>query len=123
MSEETIEKIFNEIANRCGLLTQNHIAFFTSDNTSFKDSLSTIGRFAGALRYRLKWGIWVIVDYNTIHVQSKSRCTNEISGDYSISQLEDVIEDINKFIKEIKLHNIKEKIINLEKDFKDEGQD
>lgn len=122
MSEETIERIFNEIANRCGLLTQNHIAFLSSDNTSFMESLSSTGNFV-YMRYRLKWGIWVFVDYNTIHVQSKSRCVNEISGDYSISQLDDVIEDINKFIKEIKLYNVKEKIINLEKDFKDEGQE
>ena len=30
MSDETIEKIFNEIATNCGLLTQNHFAFLSS---------------------------------------------------------------------------------------------
>ena len=30
MSDETIESIFNEIATKCGLLTQNHIAFLSS---------------------------------------------------------------------------------------------
>lgn len=45
MSEETIERIFNEIANKCGLLTQNHIAFQSSDNTAFRESLSSTGHF------------------------------------------------------------------------------
>lgn len=123
MSNETIERIFNEIANRCGLLTQNYFAFQSSDNTAFRYSLSTTGRLNPMIKYRLKWAVWIFIDYHSIHVNSKSRCTKEISGDYSISQLEDVIEDINKFIKEIKLQSVKEKIINLEKDFKDEWQE
>lgn len=116
MSDETIERIFNEIANKCGLLTQNHIAFLSSDNTAFRESLSTTGKFAN-VHYRLTWGIWVFVDYHTIHVQSKSRYTKTLSGDYSLSQLDDVIEDINKFLKEIKLRRVKERIKDIDKDF------
>lgn len=119
MSEETIERIFNEIATKCGLLTQNHIAFLSSDNTSFRKSLTTTGHFY-RMQYRLTWAVWVFVDYHTIHVQSKSRYTNEISGDYSLSQLSDVIEDITKFIKEIKLRRVKERIKDIDKDFIDE---
>ena len=119
MSDETIERIFNEIANKCGLLTQNHIAFLSSDNTAFRESLTTTGQFA-KMQYRITWCVWVFVDYHTIHVQSKSRYTKTLSGDYSISQLSDVIEDINKFIKEIKLHRVKERIKDIDKDFIDE---
>lgn len=119
MSYETIERIFNEIANKCGLLTQNHIAFLSSDNTAFRESLTTTGQFA-KMQYRITWCVWVFVDYHTIHVQSKSRYTKTLSGDYSISQLSDVIEDINKFIKEIKLHRVKERIKDIDKDFIDE---
>lgn len=116
MSDETQQRIFNEIANKCGLLTQNHIAFLSSDNTAFRESLSTTGKFAN-VHYRLTWGVWVFVDYHTIHVQSKSRYTKTICGDYSLSQLSDVIEDINKFLKEIKLHRVKERIRDIDKDF------
>ena len=119
MSDETIERIFNEIANKCGLLTQNHIAFLSSDNTAFREGLSTTGRFS-SMQYRLTWAVWVFVDYHTIHVLSKSRYTKEISGDYSLSQLSDVIEDINKFIKEIKLRRVKERLRDIDKDFIDE---
>ena len=119
MSEETIERIFNEIATKCGLLTQNHIAFLSSDNTSFRESLTTTGKFYN-MHYKLVWGVWVFVDYSTIHVLSKSRYTKEIRGDYSLSQLSDVIEDINKFIKEIKLRRVKERIKDIDKDFIDE---
>lgn len=121
MSDETIERIFNEIANKCGLLTQNHIAFQSSDNTAFRESLTTTGHFS-KLQYRITWCVWVFVDYHTIHVQSKSRYTKTLSGDYSISQLSDVIEDINKFIKEIKLHRVKERIRDIDKDFIDEDE-
>lgn len=116
MSEETQERIFNEIANKCGLLTQNHIAFLSSDNTSFRESLITTGQFYN-MHYKLVWCVWVFVDCNTIHVLSKSRYTKEIRGDYSLSQLSDAIEDINKFIKEIKLHKVKERIKDIDKDF------
>jgi hypothetical protein len=116
MSDETIERIFNEIANKCGLLTQNHIAFLSSDNTAFRESLTTTGRFAN-VQYKLTWGVWVFVDYHSIHIQSKSRHTKTISGDYSFSQLEDAIEDITKFIKEIKLYRVKERIRDIDKDF------
>ena len=116
MNDETIERIFNEIANKCGLLTQNHIAFLSSDNTAFRESLSTTGRF-GTMQYKLTWGVWVFVDYHSIHVQSKSRYTKTLSGDYSFSQLEDAIEDITKFIKEIKLYRVKERIRDIDKDF------
>ena len=119
MSDETQERIFNEIANKCGLLTQNHIAFQSSDNTAFRSGLTTTGHFS-SMHYKLTWAVWVFVDYSTIHVQSKSRYTNGVSGDYSISQLEDVIEDINKFIKEIKLRRVKERIRDIDKDFIDE---
>ena len=119
MSDETIERIFNEIANKCGLLTQNHIAFQSSDNTSFRESLTTTGQFS-KLQYIITWCVLVFVDYHTIHVQSKSRYTKTLSGDYSISQLDDVIEDINKFLKEIKLHRVKERIRDIDKDFIDE---
>lgn len=119
MSDETQQRIFNEIANKCGLLTQNHIAFLSSDNTAFRESLSTIGKFAN-VHYKLTWCVWVFVDYHTIHVLSKSRYTKEISGDYSLSQLSDAIEDINKFIKEIKLRRVKERIRDIDKDFIDE---
>ena len=30
--DEAQQRIFNEIANKCGLLTQYHYAFLTSDN-------------------------------------------------------------------------------------------
>ena len=113
MSEETQERIFNEIANKCGLLTQNHIAFLSSDNTAFRYGLSTTGHF---VPYKLTWAVWVFVDYSTIHVLSKSRYTKGVGGNYSISQLEDVIEDINKFIKEIKLRRVKERIRDIDKD-------
>lgn len=119
MSDETIERIFNEIANKCGLLTQNHIAFISSDNTAFRNSLTTTGHFY-SMHCKLTWGVWVFVDYSTIHVLSKSRYTKEIRGDYSISQLDVVIEDINKFLKEIKLHRVKERIRDIDKDFIDE---
>lgn len=122
MSEETQERIFNEIANKCGLLTQNHIAFLSSDNTAFRNSLSSTGHFS-SLQYRITWCVWVFVDYSTIHVQSKSRYTKTLSGDYSISQLDVVIEDINKFIKEIKLRRVKERIRDIDKDFIDEETD
>ena len=117
MSEEKQERIFNEIANKCGLLTQNHIAFLSSDNTAFRNGLpSSTGNFYRILS-KLTWVVWVFVDYSTIHVLSKSRYTKELCGDYSISQLEDVIEDINKFIKEIKLRRVKERIRDIDKDF------
>lgn len=58
MSDETIERIFNEIANKCGLLTQNHIAFLSSDNTAFRESLITTGQFYN-MHYKLTWGVWV----------------------------------------------------------------
>ena len=57
------------------------------------------------------------IDCNTIHVQSKSRYTYTINRDYSFSQLKDAIEDINKFIKEIKLHRVKERLRDIDKDF------
>lgn len=118
MSEETIERIFNEIATKCGLLTQNHFAFLSSDNTSFRKSLSTTGCFTFTPTiYKIAWAVWVFVDYHTIHVLSKSRYTKEIRGDYSFSQLEDAIEDITKFIKEIKLYRVKERIRDIDKDF------
>jgi hypothetical protein len=119
MSEETIERIFNEIATKCGLLTQNHIAFLSSDNTAFRESLTTTGQFA-KMQYRITWCVWVFVDYHTIHIQSKSRHTKTLSGDYSLSQLSDAIEDINKFLKEIKLRRVKERIRDIDKDFIDE---
>jgi len=119
MSEETIERIFNEIATKCGLLTQNHIAFLSSDNTAFRESLTTTGQFA-KMQYRITWCVWVFVDYHTIHIQSKSRHTKTLSGDYSLSQLSDAIEDINKFLKEIKLRRVKERIKDIDKDFIDE---
>lgn len=122
MSDETQQRIFNEIANKCGLLTQNHIAFQSSDNTAFRNSLSSTGHFS-SMHYKLTWAVWVFVDYSTIHVQSKSRYTKGVSGDYSISQLDDVIEDINKFIKEIKLRRVKERIRDIDKDFIDEETD
>ena len=119
MSEETQERILNEIANKCGLLTQNHIAFISSDNTAFRNSLTTTGHFY-SMHCKLTWGVWMFVDCSTIHVLSKSRYTKEIRGDYSISQLDVVIEDINKFLKEIKLHRVKERIRDIDKDFIDE---
>lgn len=119
MSEETQERILNEIANKCGLLTQNHIAFISSDNTAFRNSLTTTGHFY-SMHCKLTWGVWVFVDCSTIHVLSKSRYTKEIRGDYSISQLDVVIEDINKFLKEIKLRRVKERIRDIDKDFIDE---
>ena len=119
MSEETIERIFNEIATKCGLLTQNHIAFLSSDNTAFRESLTTTGQFYN-IHYKLTWCVWVFVDYHTIHIQSKSRYTKTLSGDYSLSQLSDAIEDINKFLKEIKLRRVKERIKDIDKDFIDE---
>lgn len=119
MNEKTQEKILNEIANKCGLLTQNHIAYLSSDNTAFRENLSTTGHFY-SMHSKLTWGVWVFVDYSTIHVLSKSRYTKEIRGDYSISQLSDAIEDINKFIKEIKLRRVKQRIKDIDKDFIDE---
>lgn len=119
MSEETQERILNEIANKCGLLTQNHIAFISSDNTAFRNSLTTTGHFY-SMHCKLTWGVWMFVDCSTIHVLSKSRYTKEIRGDYSISQLDVVIEDINKFLKEIKLRRVKERIRDINKDFIDE---
>jgi len=116
MNDETQQRIFNEIATKCGLLTQNHFAFLSSDNTAFRESLTTTGRF-GTMQYKLTWCVWVFVDYHSIHIQSKSRHTKTISGDYSFSQLEDAIEDITKFIKEIKLYRVKERIRDIDKDF------
>ena len=49
--------------------------------------------------------------------EQKGRYTKEISGDYSFSQLKDAIEDINKFIKEIKLYRVKERLRDIDKDF------
>lgn len=114
--DEEQQRIFNEIANKCGLLTQNHFAFLSSDNTSFRKSLSTTGYFTGTI-YRLTWVVWVFVDYHTIHVQSKSRYTKAIRDEYSFSHLEDAIEDITKFIKEIKLYRVKERLRDIDKDF------
>ena len=102
MSDETQQRIFNEIATKCGLLTQYHYAFLTSDNTSFRNGISYRG-FCSTTFFRLTWCVLVFIDCNTIHVQSKSRYTNTINRDYSFSQLKDAIEDISKFIKEIKL--------------------
>lgn len=116
MNDETQQRIFNEIANKCGLLTQNHFAFLSSDNTLFRKSLSTTGCFTPTI-YKIAWAVWVFVDYHTIHVLSKSRYTKEIIGDYSFSQLKDAIEDITKFIKEIKLYRVKERIRDIDKDF------
>lgn len=120
MSDETQQRIFNEIANKCGLLTQNHIAFLSSDNTAFMNSLVTIGQFYN-IHYKLAWGIWVFVDDSTIHVLSKSRYTKTLNCDYSIPQLEVAIEDINTFIKEIKLRRVKERIRDIDKDFVDDS--
>ena len=117
MSDETIEKIFNEIATNCGLLTQNHIAFLSSDNTAFRNSISTRGFCSITFYFRLTWCVWVFIDCNTIQVRTKSRYTNTINRDYSFSQLEDAIEDINKFIKEIKLFRVKERLKDIDKDF------
>ena len=116
MSDETIESIFNEIATKCGLLTQNHIAFLSSDNTEFRKSISTRG-FCSTTFFRLTWCVWVFIDCNTIHVRTKSRYTNTINRDYSFSHLEDAIEDITKFIKEIKLYRVKERLKDIDKDF------
>ena len=109
MSEEPQERIFNEIAKRCGLLTQYHIAFLSSDNTAFRYGLSTTGHFT-SMQYKITWAVWMFVDYSTIHVQSKSRYTKEIRGDYSNTQLEDVIEDIKKIHKRNKTLQSKRKI-------------
>ena len=117
MSDETQQRIFNEIANKCGLLTQNHFAFLSSDNITFRYSLSTYTTGLFKLRYLITWCVWVFVDSHTIHIQSKSRYTKTLNGDYSISQLSDAIEDINKFIKEIKLYTVKERLKEIEKDF------
>lgn len=114
--DETQQRIFNEIATKCGLLTQNHYAFLTSDNVAFRNSLVTIHQFNN-MYYKLDWGIWVFVDYSTIHVQSKSRYTKTLCGYYSLSQLSDATEDINKFLKEIKLRRVKERIKDIDKDF------
>lgn len=116
MSDETQQRILNEIANKCGLLTQNRFAFLSSDNTAFRNSLSTTGKFS-SLQYRITWGIWVFVNYHTIYIQSKSRYTKTLSGDYSFSQLEVAIKDINEFLKEIKLYRVKERIKDIDKDF------
>ena len=67
--------------------------------------------------FSLTWCVWVFIDCNTIHVRTKSRYTNTINRDYSFSQLEDAIEDINKFIKEIKLFRVKERLKDIDKDF------
>lgn len=114
--DEAQQRIFNEIANKCGLLTQNHYAFLSSDNTSFRNSISYRGLCLTTF-FRLTWAVWVFINYHTIHVQSKSRYTNTIDRDYSFSQLKDAIEDINKFIKEIKLHRVKERLRDIDKDF------
>lgn len=114
--DETQQRIFNEISNKCGLLTQNHYAFISSDNTVFRKGISYSGLRVTTF-FRLAWCVWVFIDCNTIHVRTKSRYTKEISGDYSFSQLKDAIEDINKFIKEIKLYRVKERIKDIDKDF------
>lgn len=116
MSDETQQRIFNEIATKCGLLTQYHYAFLTSDNTAFRKSISTRG-FCSTTFFRLTWCVWVFIDCNTIHVRTKSRYTNTINRDYSFSHLEDAIEDITKFIKEIKLYRVKERLKDIDKDF------
>lgn len=116
MNDETHQKIFNEIATKCGLLTQNHFAFLSSDNTAFRKSISYRG-FRLTTFFRLTWCVWVFIDCNTIHVQSKSRYTNTINRDYSFYQLKDAIEDISKFIKEIKLYRVKERLRDIDKDF------
>lgn len=43
MNDETQQRIFNEIATKCGLLTQNHIAFLSSDNKAIRNGLSYRG--------------------------------------------------------------------------------
>lgn len=116
MSDEAQQIIFNEIANKCGLLTQNHYAFLSSDNTSFRNGISD-RELCSTTFFRLIWYVWVFIDCNTIHVQSKSRYTNTINRDYSFSQLKDAIEDISKFIKEIKLYRVKERLRDIDKDF------
>ena len=114
--DETQQIIFNEIATKCGLLTQNHYAFISSDNKAFRNGISYRG-FCSTTFFRLIWCVWVFIDCNTIHVRTKSRYTYTIDRDYSFSQLEDAIEDINKFIKEIKLSRVKERIKYIDKDF------
>lgn len=41
--DETQQIIFNEIANKCGLLTQNHYAFQSSDNKAIRNGISYRG--------------------------------------------------------------------------------
>lgn len=115
--DETQQRIFNEIATKCGLLTQNHFAFLSSNNKAIRNGLSYRGLWTMTF-FRLTWCVLVFIDCNTIHVQSKSsRYTYTINRDYSFSQLKDAIEDINKFIKEIKLHRVKERLRDIDKDF------
>ena len=116
MSDETQQRIFNEIATKCGLLTQYHYAFLTSDNKSFRNGISYRG-FCSTTFFRLTWCVLVFIDCNTIHVRTKSRYTYTINRDYSFSQLKDAIEDISKFIKEIKLYRVKERLKDIDKDF------
>ena len=116
MNDETQQRIFNEIATKCGLLTQYHYAFLTSDNTSFRNGISYRGLWSMTF-FRLTWCVLVFIDCNTIHVRTKSRYTYTINRDYSFSQLKDAIEDISKFIKEIKLYRVKERLKDIDKDF------
>lgn len=114
--DETQQRIFNEIATKCGLLTENDYAFLSSDNTAFRKGISYTG-LCSTTFFRVIWCVWVFIDCNTIHVRTKSRYTKEIYDDYSFSQLKDAIEDINKFIKEIKLYRVKERLRDIDKDF------
>lgn len=114
--DETQQIIFNEIATKCGLLTEKHYAFLSSDNKAIRNGISYRGLLSTSF-FRLTWYVLVFIDCNTIHVQSKSRYTYTINRDYSFSQLKDAIEDINKFIKEIKLHRVKERLRDIDKDF------
>ena len=43
MNDETQQRIFNEIATKCGLLTQYHYAFLSSDNKAIRNGLSYRG--------------------------------------------------------------------------------
>ena len=43
VNNETQQRIFNEIANKCGLLTQNHYAFLSRDNKAFRNGISYRG--------------------------------------------------------------------------------
>ena len=39
MVDETQQRIVNEIANKCGLLTEKHYAFLSSDNKAFRKGI------------------------------------------------------------------------------------